>query len=290
MCLRSKFLETRETAFQQFFVDVMERAYPGDFIAITAWGSSGDLKNDGFHRSERRLFGCYAPKRMEAAKTIKKVSADYGGACLHWDGHFEEWAFVHNQIDGVPAPIAQKILAMQGNDSKHPIAFWGFAKLRSVVFSLSEDDLLGILGDTPTMSTMLAVGFEDLQPLIDAISTKAPQTVTAIRVVPPEKLAANAFSEVVAELLRSGMTKADLVGEYFHKHHDPEFHDRASSWFRERYLFWKDDGCSPDTIYDRLRRDVGGMGPPNATRESAVYAILSYFFGACEIFEPFAAV
>jgi hypothetical protein len=71
-------------------------------MACRPWGNQGDRKNDGFLKSERRLFQVYAPNEMEAAKAKTKITADFEGAKEHWGKHFDKWTFVHNATDGLP--------------------------------------------------------------------------------------------------------------------------------------------------------------------------------------------
>ena len=50
------FLRAKGNEFQTFFDRLMSLAYKADFMACRPWGKSGDRKNDGFLKSERRLF------------------------------------------------------------------------------------------------------------------------------------------------------------------------------------------------------------------------------------------
>ena len=58
MRLKAAFRERGEGEFEDLFASIMERCHPGDFQRSTPWGRSGDRKNDGYLRSERRLFQC----------------------------------------------------------------------------------------------------------------------------------------------------------------------------------------------------------------------------------------
>lgn len=55
------FLRAKGDEFQTFFERLMGLAYKADFMACRPWGNQGDRKNDGFLKSERRLFQVYAP-------------------------------------------------------------------------------------------------------------------------------------------------------------------------------------------------------------------------------------
>ncbi len=55
----------------------MEKRYPADFLRVRPWGSEGDRKNDGYLRSERILFQCYAPNNMHSARQLPKNCYSY---------------------------------------------------------------------------------------------------------------------------------------------------------------------------------------------------------------------
>src|SRR3972149_10324783 len=83
------FLRTKGDAFQDFFEKLMGFAYKADFMACRPWGNRGDRKNDGFLKSERRLFQVYAPNEIAAAEAKKKITADFAGARKHWGANFD---------------------------------------------------------------------------------------------------------------------------------------------------------------------------------------------------------
>ena len=55
------FRKAKDDVFQTLFERLMNLAYKADFMACRPWGNVGDKKNDGFLKSERRLFQVYAP-------------------------------------------------------------------------------------------------------------------------------------------------------------------------------------------------------------------------------------
>jgi hypothetical protein len=276
------------SAFQDFFHSIMGRRYPGDFQPVVPWGQVGDLKNDGYLGSQRKVFQCYGPKTMAVPTTLAKIESDFSGAILHWTAHFEEWVFVHNQRDGLPPQVVRRLLELTGANPYHPARSWGYPELRDEAMRLPAGELAALFGDAPTVRTMLHLGFDDIQPLINTISHRDPPIPSAVLPVPAEKLQANMLSDSVRALIEAGFTRTRLVGEYFAKHHDPLYEDRIAAWFREQYVSLR-VANTPDDTYDRLRDLVGGVGPANASRQSAVLAILAYFFETCDIFEPHAS-
>src|SRR5256885_1847706 len=91
--LKHVFADPKAASFQDFFANLMSLRYPDDFVRVITWGAKGDLKNDGFLRSEKKLFAVYAPNELRLAKGTKKITEDYEGAVKHWSAHYEEWVF-----------------------------------------------------------------------------------------------------------------------------------------------------------------------------------------------------
>jgi hypothetical protein len=88
------FLRAKGDEFQTFFERLMGLACKADLMACRPWGKEGIRKNDGFLKSERRLFQVYAPNDMVAAKAIAKITEDFNGAKVYWGQHFSTWVFV----------------------------------------------------------------------------------------------------------------------------------------------------------------------------------------------------
>jgi len=91
---------------------------PSDFIRVRPWGNVGDRKNDGYLKSERRLFQVYAPNEMEAAKAIAKIDEDFTEALPFWKLHFDNWSFVHNARDGLGPDVTKKLLDLGAQHSR----------------------------------------------------------------------------------------------------------------------------------------------------------------------------
>ena len=62
---QNAFLRAKGDEFQTFFERLMGYAHKADFMACRPWGNQGDRKNDGFLKSERRLFQVLWPQRDE---------------------------------------------------------------------------------------------------------------------------------------------------------------------------------------------------------------------------------
>jgi hypothetical protein len=107
------FLRAKGDAFQTFFERLMGFAYRADFMACRPWGNRGDRKNDGFLKSERRLFQVYGPNKMSEREAMAKITEDFDGAKAFWGEHFDKWSFVHNSDGGLPPHVQTLLLDLE---------------------------------------------------------------------------------------------------------------------------------------------------------------------------------
>jgi hypothetical protein len=279
------FLKSKGNTFQELFEKLMGLAYKTDFMPCRPWGNRGDLKNDGFLKSEKKLFQVYAPNEMKEAKAIKKITNDFDGAKKYWKTHFIKWAFVHNADDGLPPHVIKVLLDFQKANRAISIETWGLEKLRTVFRRIFLEDKQIWLGFAPTDETKKKLGFGDLQPVLDHIKTRSVSVNLPINDVPQGKIEANALSESVATLIKEGMSKADLVRQFFDKWHDPEWGEKIANSFREKYKCLREQKCIPNEIFAELQTWAGGEQRGTPEHELAVLTVLSYYFERCDIFE-----
>lgn len=136
-----RFLKARGTAFQDLFSDVMERGFGADFQRVRPHGRLGDLKCDGFRRSDGTVFQVYGPDDFrKIAKLLTKIRTDFFGALNHWETAMLRWVFVHNSQAGLPAPAIQLFEQLQRAHPVH-IETWSYPQLVSVLRTLRSADL-----------------------------------------------------------------------------------------------------------------------------------------------------
>jgi hypothetical protein len=282
---KCSFLSKGDDEFQDFFCEIMEKRYPGDFIRVRPWGNVGDRKNDGYLKSKRILFQVYAPNEMKATKAIAKIQEDFNGALPYWEEYFDTWVFVHNSRRGLGPDVTKTLLDIDADNAQIQVTHWGYEELRQEVFGLSEENLASLLGHAPARQNMLQLGYDSLQIVLSTIARKPPLPVQDIRPVPPDKLSANALSPHAETLLSAGMTRADLVGRFFDDWHDPTFGNEIAEAFRQEYKRLRDQSLLPDEIFQQLWIFAGGEQKGAPDHETAVIAVLAYLFEKCDIFE-----
>ena len=278
------FLRAKGDEFQTFFERLMGLAYKADFMACRPWGNQGDRKNDGFLKSERRLFQVYAPNEMTEKKATNKITEDFEGAKVHWGKHFDKWTFAHNATDGLPPHVHELLLDFETANPGIELEPWGLEEFRRVFRRLSLEDCASWLGHAPTEEAKARLGFKDLQVVLESLAGKAAPSGTTVKPVPPGKIEANDLSESVATLIKNGMTKAPLVSDFLDKWHDETLGERLAIAFRTEYARLR-RSIHPNRMFHELQAWVGGSQRDTPEHEMAVLAVLAYYFERCDIFE-----
>ncbi len=278
------FLRAKAGAFQTLFEQLMGLAYKADFMACRPWGSQGDRKNDGYLKSERRLFQVYAPNEMDAAAAKAKIAEDFEGAKEHWRSHFDSWVFVHNATGGLPPHVQQLLLDLETANPGIEIQPWCLEELRLVFRRLSIDDKASWFGPAPTEETSIHIGFADLKVVVETIAALPAPPMASIKDVPAGKIEANALSEAVTRLLKEGLVKAPLVADFFSKWHDETLGERLAEAFKAEYQRLRDIH-TPNLVFAGLQSWAGGHRRGSPEHELAVLAVIAYYFERCDIFE-----
>jgi hypothetical protein len=278
-------MECRGTAFQNFFGDVMERAYPaGDFVRVRPWGNLGDRKNDGYIFSKRQLFALHAPgDSISAAAIVKKMKTDFTGAIPHWKAHFDHFTFVHNDITGTGPTILSAILEMRAGHPHLEIDQWGRQAIQDICMDLSDDQLTSLFPGIPTFDDFMETPVSDMLPLLEKLTIARAPRNTPIRPVPQNKLDFNMLSESTQALYRLGISPANRVRQYFSALQNQVKRDRIAQTLREEYERLE-QLYRPDEVYIRLKSFVTRGLIPSPEVEVTAYGVLTYFFEECEIF------
>lgn len=287
IALERDLLKKKGNAFQDYFADIMEKKYPGDFVRVRPWGNAGDRKNDGYIRSLKTLFQVYAPNEMSATEAITKIEEDFFGAMPHWKSYFDKWIFVHNSHQGLSPQVTEKLLSLRIQCPDIDITSWGCEELCRLALSLPEEDLITLLGGIIPLksSEILDVRYEDIKLVLLNIARVTQVPDPDVRPVPAEKLEYSGLSESAALLLKLGMFKSDRVRKLFSDWPDPNFGNEVVQTFKHEYQALRRTQMAPDGIFQELLAFTGGLGNEATPRRGAVLAVLAYLFEECEIFE-----
>ncbi len=278
------FRAAKGNEFQAIFERLMGLAYKADFMACRPWGNQGDRKNDGFLKSERRLFQVYAPNDMTAKDAVAKIKTDFEGAKTHWGTHFDTWVFTHNATEGLPPHVQKMLLDFGKVNPGITLESWGLEEFRLIFRKLSRDDLIPWLGAAPTNETKAKLGFQDLQVVLETLGQRATPANAPVQDVPTGKIEANALSESVAALIKGGMVKAPLVEAFFSQWHDETLGERVAESFRAEYQKLRGQ-LSPNRVFSELQAWVGGSELGSPEHQVAVVTVIAYYFERCDIYE-----
>ncbi len=81
------------------------------------------------------------------------------------------------------------------------------------------------------------------------------------------------------------MRFAKQIKDYYDGYYDPLARDDTAAAFKEQYFSLRDQGLTPDEIFQDLFIYVVGNKAPHPTLMTSAYTVLSYFFQTCDIFE-----
>jgi hypothetical protein len=280
---KTAYLEKRGSAFQDWFVKIAGHAFGPDFEEVKPYGSEGDHKCDGLRRSLGMLFQCYAPDRFEDGKAIPKITTDFLGAVDHWPGTLKAWTFVHNDRNGLSPGVTKCLTDLGAKHRKVVIAPWAETELHNMVMALEVHQLEDLFGYAPSMPAFDNVGFEQLQPVINAIQRRKPDPYAKLTPPSEHKIEHNKLSVEAADLLRHGRRKEARVQDYLDKMVRPNDAEEIAEAVRNQYRSLKALDLEPDVIFGHLQRFIGWHGEPS--RQAAALAVMCYFFDRCDIFE-----
>ncbi|MCP9623107.1 hypothetical protein FOH10_02405 [Nocardia otitidiscaviarum] len=285
----------QQACFQSgsFFEDYVEKVlgrFHDDFMNPAPTGRLGDGGCDGLAESGTIMYACYGqrPGRDAERELAKKIRSDFDRAVDQW-ASFHTWRFVTNAPVG---PLAtQVVVDMQrsyGPGSSRPLTvrLVNPEKLWSEVVSTLDTAILNEL--FPGAPGIANVELEDLIPLLDQLGSGAGPVDSggAVLPVPASKMDFNALSEASRAEFNYGRLLAPRIDEWYQSCSDPGLFDAHGARFRALYEQQRAVTTTPSEILERLYAAVAG---PNvrmdATRANAAFAVLSYFFDSCHIFE-----
>ena len=287
LSLRLAFHEKRGDEFQVFFSQLMGFRYPTDFIATRPWGQLGDRKCDGYLKSTRTLFQCFAPNELELSVTLKKMEEDFVGAMPHRTEFFDSWVFVHNAPDErLATDIARKLVELEGKAPGLKTQAWGFSALRKMALQLDASDLRSLLPRMPTPTTFAELTLKDVKPILEHLIATGIPDEGAVMSPPPGKIEHNSLSDASARYLKMGMARARLVGRFLASNADKTYGDRLAGLFHAHYLDLRRQNLDPDDVLVRLFHFATGPLPTgNLRADAAAWTVLAYLFEHCDIFE-----
>lgn len=136
-------------------------------------------------------------------------------------------------------------------------------------------------------SEMLAVTFDDLKAVIDAVSIQPSSIIISFDLTPMmEKLRKNSLSDGVIDHFKMGAMKLQEVTFYVSQRaeNDSDFPNRLVAGFQQRYYGLRADSLTGDDLFFGLFSMLQD-NEVNLRRQATVMAVIVYLFEKCDLFE-----
>lgn len=289
--LQLRLRQVHGDSFQEFFGTVMAKTLGSDYVIVRAFGSLGDKGCDGFRSSTGTFYACYGKLEdagVQVSTLVSKIKEDFAKALTNFSGIMKEWHFVHNLTNGLPV---EAVLAMEALKKANPtlaLGFIGPEGLEKLVFELSENDLVGLLGHVGTAEHTKNMRIQEIAEIIDSIvdgvEANLPPT-SSPKPVPFDKMEFNKIPHAWRQMLDAAAKNAAYVDDYLERTADPERGRKLAQIFKTRYQSLKAQGLSPNTIMANLYEGLTGIGSFPPERGIAAQALLAFLFESCDIFE-----
>jgi hypothetical protein len=276
------------TAWQQLVTDIMIARHGGAFIQVDPT-FNGDKGCDGF--VEGLMLACYGGARPTSKSVANKVNEDFAKAKKNWPDVMKRWAFVHNNVVGLPLMAVEALIALKATEAESgyglevwpPQALW-----REAVRELERDQLIVLFGAPPTARP---AGMTYIAEAVRSLSrTRKVPSLEPITPVPLGKIEFNDFDSSTAELIKQYQVHTHLVRYYFEQTMPGE-HFQVTLSLQARYAGLTAILHTPDAVFHALCDelvDEAFISEPTtneAERRSAALLIVTHFFESCLIFE-----
>ncbi len=260
-----------------------------DFVNPDPAGRFGDWGCDGLAERGSILYACYGARPMEDAerKLREKLEHDFPRAVDKWPD-MTKWRFVTNATFG---PLASQYITerqrIHGPETARPIEIelWKPERLwTDAVARLTAGQLDHLFPGVPRASN---VELSDVAVLLDALNDgSSPETLAAIRPVPPTKMDWNDLSGPARLEFNEGRLSHPRIDEWFTNQADPDLRERLGVRFQKVYEGHRLLNADTREVLERVYVSVGGSDfRLDGRRANSVYAVTSYFFDSCYIFE-----
>jgi len=275
--------------FEDYVTRILGR-FHDDFTNPSPAGALGDGGCDGLADAGTILYACYGqrPARNAERELRTKLVGDFTRGRDCWTT-FLTWRFVTNAPVGPETLKAFTALQQQhGEGTQRPLTMriWRPETLwTEVVSTLAPQVLDELYPGAPGIENLELV---DLLPLLDALgqSDDAEDIVASIHPVPPDKMDFNNLPTGSRLEFNSGRLMAPRIDKWYAEASDPGLLDAHGERFREIYLGARDVTTEAVEILERVYVAVAGANfRMYAKRANAAYAVVSYFFDSCHIFE-----
>lgn len=284
-------------AYEDFFCSIMEEADPL-FKRVKAHGNIGDRKNDGFCKQSGTYYQVYAPNDLLNKKTekdaLKKLEEDFEALYEYWNDKFPIHSFyfvLNDKYNGVPPPLYEKLNFIEKLPTYKHINFNFFSSkdLERTLMNLDEGQITQLLGCVPKVTFDILDGIALTDVINYLLQLESPFQYNEIMAAPDfeDKIAINGISKEVANLLNSRSCHCIYLENYFHENRNV----RSQLQMKLIKLYQQSKEEIPDTLENYAdKRFFYILDTASTTRtkpiQEAILTIMTFYFEACDIFEP----
>lgn len=290
MWLRAKLGEIDGDAFETLFGEIAKAAWADDFQATIPMGSRGDLKCDGFRRSEGAVFQLYGPRYGQAKvdDALTKIDEDFRGAHGHWGAEMRSWTFVVGLYAGRTPSEILRTVATLSTALSIPAKVWSRDDIITLASTVSAAERRRLFGAPPGRSDMVRhVTYANIGKALAYVRGHQREADLAPVVLPPKieiKAKYNLLSLATRQFLAVGQTRAAHVQNYLSDQVNPAEAQRMADGFCDRYKAVAAEGAEPDDAFGAMLAFAGGVST-DVARKAAALSVVAHFFSTCEIFD-----
>lgn len=295
--LELRIRQSKGDAYQQLFSKVMGKRFPS-FVPMRPYGNVGDRKNDGYIPDDGTFFQVYAPNDPESSlgEAAKKAGEDFAGLHKYWSGQskpIKNYYFVYN--DEYRGSIVPLQMALDSIKSTYNIGARPFLArhLEDETFRLSQDDIQDVIDCIIVAPDDIStIDYQNLREVIERVLQQPLDLLSDAKLIAPEfdsKIQFNGLSAACGDYLRVAARQNDAVFDYLSNcsvAHRQMVRDHLEDVYVRARTEAATNGSGPNEVFFFVMRSCTPQGNP-VTRgvQSAVLAVLAYYFESCDIFE-----
>ncbi len=274
--------------WQRLVTDLMHVRHGGAFFQVDPAGR-GDKGCDGWVQG--LMLACYGGSTPSQSKLTAKILDDFSKAAAHWGSAMKQWAFVHNNANGLPEMAIKALidLVIANPDSDVSMEPWPPQVLWDhCTYGVQREPLVKILGAPPSDHP---IGMSYLARCVECLGrTRLQEGLDPVPPVLFGKIEENNFSDEVAALIRRFQVQTGHVRYYFSKA-SPGEQSQVIDALHAKYDGFVAKLDNSDAVFHALCDDLifeafrhTDLLDEEQQRGAAI-TVVTHFFEICEIFK-----
>lgn len=285
---QNKIYKANGQAFENLFCDIMSYAHPG-FRRIKAWGNIGDKKNDGYIEDKGCYYQVHAPENSSTSyvQIVKKIETDFNGLLKNWSNIQEFYFVINDKYLGVHADAEQILTKIKDTHNLNASGFITSDNLEHLLFSLSEDQIQGVIGSIPNPEQVVNLDYTVLNEVIGFIMKLPLVPIVGIIKYPDwnEKIIFNGLSDYSASLLNYGSQTLGALEKFLSTRTSlaDDLQEHITAIYVKIKQELNDLPSTGDNIFWAI---VNECSPRNEGQyQLPILTLMAKYFESCDIFE-----